>query len=98
MKLSYTKMSCSVTTFSHEASKKLNEMKESSECWRALVEKDAAGFRKYAGSMFAQHVVLSEGAKVEKLRKRIKAIDDEVKNLKGMQAGRRSLKTQDSDA
>ena len=97
MKLLYTKMSCIFNTLSHKASKKLNEMKQSSEFWRAWVEKDAGDFRKYAGSMFAQHVILSEGAKVEKIRKRIKAVDIEVKNLKGMQAGRRALKSEDSD-
>ena len=98
MKLLYTKMSCILNTLSHTASSKLNEMKQSSEFWKAWVEKDASHFRKYASLQFAQHIILSEGAKCEKIRKRIHAVDVEVKNLKGMQAGRRALKTEPSDA
>ena len=98
MKLLHTRMSCIFNTLSHTASSKLNEMKESSGFWRGWFEKEAADFRKYASSIFALHIILSEGAKVDKIRKRIKAVDSEVKNLKGMQAGRRALKTEGSDA
>ena len=77
------------TAFLLEATRHLEAMKKSSEFWATWVTTDATDFRKVATKAFASHVVLSEFENVARMGRRIEALDTEVRNLKGMHAGRK---------
>ena len=79
-----------------QATRHLEAIKQSSEFWAAWVTTDAADSRKVATKAFASHVVMSEFENVARMGRRIDALDTEVRNLKGMHAGRK-LKREGSE-
>ena len=78
------------------ATRRLEDMRNSSEFWAAWVTTDPTDFRKFATKTFPTHVVLAEFDNVPRMGRRVEALDTEVRNLKGMHKGR-TLKRELSD-